>query len=78
MKDIKIVMADNALQDIEDFCEDDKETQEFLDMLKKGFEDGSFIEDSQAVDMQALKIEEPEVYEALMEALESLDNKKLN
>jgi len=75
---MKIKIAKHALDDVEETMEN-SELQEFLDMLKEKVDDGSFFEDSEPVDMERMKIEEPDVYEKLIEALDELDNEpKLN
>ena len=75
---MEIKVSKLALKSLEEEMEND-ELQEFLDLIKKKFEDGSFIEDSEPVDFDIMQIEEPELYAELMKAINSSDIKeKLN
>ena len=75
---MKLKFSEHALDSLEEDM-DNEELQDFLDEIKKKFEDGSFIEDSEPVDMERMKIEEPELYKQLVQAMEELDSEpKLN
>ena len=67
-------MSKHALNNLEEEMETD-ELQDFLDSLQKMVDDGSFLEESEPVDMELLKVEEPEVYEELIKAMNESDIK---
>lgn len=67
-------MSKYALNNLEEEMETD-ELQDFLDSLQKMVDDGSFLEESEPVDMELLKVEEPEVYEELIKAMNESDIK---
>ena len=71
---MKIKMSKHALNNLEEEMETD-ELQDFLDSLQKMADDGSFLEESEPVDMELLKVEEPEVYEELIKAMNESDIK---
>ena len=71
---MKIKMSKYALNNLEEEMETD-ELQDFLDSLQKMVDDGSFLEESEPVDMELLKVEEPEVYEELIKAMNESDIK---
>jgi hypothetical protein len=70
----KLILSDRAIEDMENM----QEGQEFLNILQEKIEDGSFFEDSEAVDMEALETEDPELFYILMEALNSIEDRELN
>lgn len=70
----KLILSDRAIEDIENM----QEGQEFLNILQEKIEDGSFFEDSEEVDMEALETEDPELFYILMEALNSIEDRELN
>lgn len=63
---LKVKFAPGVLEQLEKDMEPG-ELQEFLDVIKKGFEDGSFFEQSTPVDMDELRENEPELYKKLSE-----------
>lgn len=71
---MEIKVSNTALESLEEEM-DNEELQDFLDEIKKKFEDGSFIEDSEPVDLDLMAIEEPELYEELMKAISEIDSK---
>lgn len=70
-KEMKIIISDEALEEIEGMMTPE-EAQQFMDELKKAVEDGSFFANSQPVDLEELKTEDPELYELLVERLGEL------
>ena len=52
---MKIKMSKYALNNLEEEMETD-ELQDFLDSLQKMVDDGSFLEESEPVDMELLKV----------------------
>ena len=67
-------MSKYALNNLDEDMETD-DLQDFLDSLQKMVDDGSFLEESEPVDMELLKVEEPEVYEELIKAMNESDIK---
>jgi hypothetical protein len=75
---VEIKIAPKALEDLEELTEDQEDLESFFKALEKAVSDGSFFEDSEPVDMEKLKEEEPDVYKKLIESLEDFDDLKLN
>jgi DNA replication initiation complex subunit (GINS family) len=74
---MKIKFTEESLKDLEETVESE-DMQEFIDELQKAVDDGSFFEDSEPVDMEQLKEEEPDLYEILMQRLEDFEDPTLN
>jgi hypothetical protein len=75
---MKVKVSRQALDLLEEDM-DNEELQDFLDKIQKKVDDGSFFEDSEPVDWETMKEEEPEIYEELIKALDEIDNEpKLN
>ncbi|MGZ8924511.1 MAG: hypothetical protein ACXW2E_01380 [Nitrososphaeraceae archaeon] len=65
----KVVITPEALEQLEQMMEPE-ELQVFLDELKESVESGTIFEQSTEVDLEELKTEDPETYQALMDQLE--------
>lgn len=81
-KKLRIKFAPGVLESLEKELSPE-ELQDFMDQLKAGVEDGSYLENSVPVDFEELKRDNPEEYQKLMEQLENLqeddwDSAKLN
>lgn len=70
---IKIAFAPGVLEQLE--AENTpEELQELFDQLKSQIEDGSFLENAEAVDLDELELNSPELYAELHEKLTELEN----
>lgn len=67
----KITFAPGVLEQLESE-NTPEELQKFLDELQAMAEDGSILECSQVVNMDELKVEDPELYEVLAKQLEGV------
>lgn len=69
-KPIKVVIPPEVLEQMQrDIPED--ELQGVLDEIKRLVESGELFENSEPVDLEALKTEDPEMYLELMEAMKA-------
>lgn len=62
---LKIVVAPNVLEQLEQEMSPE-ELQQLLNDLQKMAEDGTFMEQAQLIDLDELKVSDPELYEQLM------------
>ena len=74
---MKITFSPEAINDLEELMEME-EIQDFFAELQMKIDDGTFFTESEPVDMDQLKIDEPDLYGKLIESLNSFDNQKLN
>ena len=64
-KDLKIIIDPDALAEMEEEMEPE-ELQKFLNELTEAVRSGKMFEDSEPVDMDKLMIEDPELYQKLI------------
>lgn len=69
---LKIVFAPGCLEAMEQEMSPE-ELQQLMDEFKQKLDDGSLFEESEPVDFEQLKTEDPELYALLMERLEEVD-----
>lgn len=68
---IKVSFAPGVLEELEASMSEE-ELQEFLDQLSTMTENGTLFDQSEAVDMQKLKQDDPELYEVLSKQLDGV------
>jgi hypothetical protein len=66
-KKLKIEFAPGVLEQLEKDMSPE-ELQEFMNMIKAKIDDGSFLDESEPVDLDVLEEEDPEAYEKIMAA----------
>ena len=72
-KKMKVLFAPGALESLEDELSPE-ELQGLLDELKARIEDGTFLSESEPLDLDELRESDPDLYDLLMERLESLED----
>lgn len=73
-KKMKILFAPGALEALEDELSPE-ELQQLMDEMKAKIEDGSFFDDSESIDLDELREQDPDLYDLLMERLETLKDR---
>ena len=69
----KIIFMPGVLEDMEEHFTTE-ELQELLNSLKTAVEDGSLLDESEAVDLDAIELEDPELFLLLKQRLNELDD----
>lgn len=64
---MKVMIMPGAMDDLTE-----EEQKEIMEAITKAIADGSFFTESEAVDFDQLKAEDPQIYEQLMESIESM------
>ena len=72
---LKVKFAPGVLDQLEQDLSTDQ-LQELFDAIAESIEDGSFLTDSEPVDLELLQTEDPELYEQLMDTLEQIENEE--
>lgn len=68
----KLIIPPHVLASLEEDL-DPSELQSFLDELKMKVETGAIFSESQPVDMETLRVEDPELYNVLVERFSEIE-----
>lgn len=68
----KIVFMPGVLEDMEEHFTPD-ELQELMNDLKTAVENGSLFDESEAIDLNTMELEDPELFKILKQKLNELD-----